>query len=74
MSKTQAAKMVREEAILSSLMKLDYLSRSQIQRLHSLSGDRNARLILAAMAPYLSRCRSSTSENVYYLNKLGARE
>jgi len=64
-------RLLREEAILSSLSKLDYLSRSQIQKLHDLSGDRNARRVLANMSPFISCFRGETGENIYYLNKTG---
>ncbi len=50
---------------------LDYLSRSQIQRLHDLKGDRNARRVLNNMREYLSCFRSDTGEYVYYLSKPG---
>ncbi|MEI5905621.1 replication-relaxation family protein [Bacillus spongiae] len=59
----------REEAILLSLKKLNYLSRSQIQRLHRLGSDRNARIVLKSMTEYLSYTREG--EKVYYLNKEG---
>ncbi|KRE70969.1 hypothetical protein ASL11_10815 [Paenibacillus sp. Soil750] len=63
--------MLREEAILLSLKKLDYLSRSQLQRLHDLSGDRNARKVLDNMKQYISSFRGENRENIYHLNKLG---
>lgn len=53
------------------MKKLDYMSRSQIQRLHKLGGDRNARRVLENLSPYLSTFRSETGENIYYLNKDG---
>lgn len=62
-------KLQREEAILLSLKKLDYLSRSQIQKLHQLGGERNARRVLNNMSEYLSSFRDV--ENIYYLNKAG---
>jgi hypothetical protein len=71
MMESQKKKLQREDAILSSLKKLDYLSRSQLQRLHHLSGDRNARRVLANMNRYLSYLRGDNGENVYYLNKSG---
>lgn len=61
----------RTEAILSSLNKLDYLSRSQIQRLHDLKGERNARRVLQAMSGLLGSFRGDTGESIYYLNKAG---
>lgn len=63
--------MLREEAILSSLKKLDYLSRRQIQELHNLSGDRNAIRVLNGMREFISSFRCETGENIYYLNKSG---
>lgn len=63
--------MQREEAILSSLKKLDYMSRSQIQRLHNLGGDRNARRVLDNLSSYLSCFRGDNGENIYHLNKEG---
>lgn len=59
----------REEAILSTLNRLDYLSRSQIQRLHNLGTDRNARRVLQEMSDYVSSFRDG--ENIYYLNASG---
>jgi hypothetical protein len=52
-----------------SLRKLDYLSRSQIQRLHRLKSDRNAQRVLKNMSEYLSCFKDG--ENIYYLNKEG---
>jgi hypothetical protein len=53
------------------LKKLDYLSRSQLQRLHNLSGDRNARRVMDNMSEYVSSFRSESGEKVYHLNKAG---
>jgi hypothetical protein len=64
-------KLQREEAILSSLKKLDYLTRSQIQRLHNLGGERNARRILNSINPYVSIFRGQNGEHIYYLNRAG---
>jgi hypothetical protein len=61
----------REEAILSSLQRFDYLSRSQLQQLHDLAGDRNARRVLSEMSEFISCFRYETGENVYYLTKAG---
>lgn len=61
----------REENILLSLQKFDYLSRRQLQQLHNLAGDRNARRVLAGMSEYLSSFRGETGENIYYLTKAG---
>lgn len=51
------------------MKKLDFLSRSQIQRLHRLGGDRNANRVLSDMSDYLNTVR--LDEKVYYLNALG---
>lgn len=71
MNKIQQRKLTREDAILSSLNKLDYLSRSQIQRLHDLGGDRNARRILNNMSGLVSSFRGDTGESIFYLSKAG---
>ena len=47
------------------------MSRSQIQRLHGLAGDRNARRVLANMRHLLGSFRGETGETIFYLNKLG---
>jgi hypothetical protein len=52
-----------------SLKKLDYLSRSQIQKIHRLKSTRNANRVLKDMSEYLSSFRHG--ENIYYLNKKG---
>lgn len=64
-------KIRREEIILLSLAKLDYLSRSQLQRLHNLSGDRNARRVLSNMKEYISSFYSESGVKIHHLNKLG---
>ncbi|WP_251026820.1 MULTISPECIES: replication-relaxation family protein [unclassified Bacillus (in: firmicutes)] len=51
------------------MKKLDYLTRSQIQRIHNLKSDRNAQRVLKQMEEYLSVMRSG--ENIYYLNAKG---
>lgn len=51
------------------MKRLDYLSRSQIQRIHRLGSDRNARRILNSMKAYLSDFRDG--EKIYYLNQEG---
>lgn len=51
------------------MKKLDFLSRSQIQRMHRLGGNRNANRILANMSDYLHSVR--LDEKVYYLNAYG---
>lgn len=52
-----------------SLAKLDYLSRSQLQQMHNLKGDRNATHFLRSMSDYL--CSFRDGENVYYLSAAG---
>jgi hypothetical protein len=59
----------RTEAILSSIARLDYLSRSQIQRIHRLGTARNANKVMHALRDYLSSFRDG--ETVYYLNRAG---
>jgi hypothetical protein len=63
-------KVKREEAILLSLKKCDYLTREQLQKLHNLGKARNAQRVLSSMSEYVS---SFTNEikKVYYLNKEG---
>lgn len=61
--------MEREETILLSLKKLDYLTRSQLQTLHDLKSDRNAQRILKQMDEYV--CSFRDGENIYYLNAKG---
>lgn len=53
------------------MKKFDYLTRRQIQQLHKLGGDRNARRLLANLAPFLSSFRGTSGESVFYLNKDG---
>jgi Replication-relaxation len=60
---------MREEAILLSMKRLGYISRSQIQKIHNLGSDRNAQKILASMKQYL--CSFREGETVYYLNSEG---
>ncbi|MEH6943665.1 replication-relaxation family protein [Bacillus sp. JJ722] len=52
-----------------SLKKLSFLSRSQLQILHRLGGERNANRILGDMSQYLNSVR--LHEKVYYLNSEG---
>jgi hypothetical protein len=61
----------REEQILLSLRRLDYLSRSQLQKLHGLGGERNARRVMASLGDYLSSFRGDNGETIFYLNKAG---
>jgi hypothetical protein len=71
MRQVQQNKLLREEAILLSLKKLDYLSRGQVQRLHDLGGDRNARRVLNNMSEFIASFRGDTGESIFYLNKTG---
>lgn len=59
----------RSEAILLSLKMLDYLSTSQISRLHNLGSIRNTRRVIESMKECLSSFRDT--EMIYYLNKAG---
>ncbi|MED4003605.1 replication-relaxation family protein [Priestia aryabhattai] len=59
----------RQESILLSLKKLDYLTRSQIQVLHGLKSARNAQRVMKELETYVSHFRDG--ENVYYLNSEG---
>lgn len=59
----------RIERILLSLKRLDYMSRSQIQRMHKLGGTRNANKFLKEMSEYL--CSFRERENIYYLSREG---
>lgn len=61
----------RQEAILLSLKKLDYLTREQIQILHDLKSDRNAQRVLQEMRDYIDSFNQSQGKRVYYLNKKG---
>jgi hypothetical protein len=60
----------RQERILLSLKKLDYLDRAQLQTIHKLGKVRNANRVLKDLSPYLSSFRDEYS-TVYYLNKTG---
>lgn len=51
------------------MKKLGFASRSQLQKLHSLGGERNANRILKELSVYL--CSFRDNENIYYLNKEG---
>lgn len=59
----------RELAILQSLKKFDYLTRSQIQTIHRLKSDRNAQRVLKNMSEYLNV--DSEGEYIYFLNAKG---
>jgi hypothetical protein len=66
---SEAKRRKREENILLSLKKLDYLTRSQIQSIHRLKSDRNAQRVLKQMEQYVNVFRDG--ENIYYLNAEG---
>jgi hypothetical protein len=61
----------RDEAILLSLKRLDYLSRSQLQKLHQLGGERNARRVMTSLEGYVQSFRGDNGESIYYLTKAG---
>lgn len=63
--------MERQEQILHSLDKFGFLSRSQLQRLHRLGGDRNAQKVLKRMEEYLQFFREEAYGTVYYLSRAG---
>jgi hypothetical protein len=59
----------RTEEILHSLDKHQFMTRSQIQKLHNLGSDHNARRVLRNMDDFLNF--RHMQEKVYYLNKVG---
>ncbi|WOD61745.1 replication-relaxation family protein [Niallia taxi] len=69
MNQKQLEKMNRQESILRSLKMLDFLTRSQIQRIHDLKSDRNAQRVLKQMEEYLNVIKDG--EYIYYLNAKG---
>ena len=69
MKSTMEVSKERNERILLSLDKLQFLSRSQLQEIHNLKSDRNAQRVLRNLRTYLNVER--LEENVYYLNKAG---
>lgn len=60
----------RQEQILLSMKKCDYLSREQVEKLHNLGKSRNAHRVLNDMSEYLSTF-THERKNIYYLNKEG---
>lgn len=54
-----------------SLDRFGFLSRSHLQRLHRLGGDRNAQKVLKRMEEYLQSFREEQYGTVYYLSKIG---
>lgn len=61
----------RQEQILLSLKKLDFLNREQLQKIHRLGTKRNANRILKDLSPFLSNFREDDSSSIYYLNSEG---
>lgn len=60
----------REEAILLSLRRCDYLTREQLQKMHNLGQTRNAQRILNSLSEYVSSF-TDEKKKVYYLNSEG---
>jgi hypothetical protein len=60
----------RQELILSSLSKLKFATREQIQSIHGLGSDRNALRILRELNDYM-HVKTHDGRNVYYLSALG---
>lgn len=60
----------RQEQILLSLKKLDFLNRDQLQNIHNLGKVRNANRVLKDLSPYLESYREDYS-TIYYLNAEG---
>jgi hypothetical protein len=60
----------RQERILLSLKKLDFLNRDQLRKIHRLGTVRNTNRILKELSPYLSKFREEYS-TIYYLSKDG---
>ena len=67
-SKTETK--ARQIEILSSLSKLEFASRRQLQAIHCLGSIRNANRILKDLRAYC-HVTSHNREHVYYLNKKG---
>src|SRR6478735_7233500 len=59
----------RTDQILLSLKKLDFINRTQLQTLHDLGSDRNARKVMQNLGEYVHCFRDG--EKVYYLSKEG---
>lgn len=60
----------RQERMLLSLKKLDFLNRDQISTIHRLGTKRNTNRILKELSPFLSSFREENS-TIYFLNKDG---
>lgn len=59
----------REEEILLSLKKCDYLTREQLQKMHRLGKERNAQRVLSSIDGIA--VFTDERKNIYYLNKVG---
>jgi hypothetical protein len=60
----------RQESILLSLKRLDFLNRSQLQKIHRLGGVRNTNKTLKKLSPWLHSYREGY-ESIYFLNPEG---
>ena len=60
----------RQERILLSLKKFDYLTVQQLQLLHDLKSYRNAHKVINQLYDYTNVFKDNTT-NIYYLNKRG---
>ncbi|PLS04010.1 hypothetical protein CVD27_12685 [Neobacillus cucumis] len=60
----------RQEQILLSLKRLDYLDRDQLNKIHRLGTIRNTNRILQQLSSYLEKYREDYS-TIFYLNKEG---
>lgn len=69
MHHTKLKQLQRQERILQTLKKLDYLTTTQIMLLHGLKTPRNARATLQGLSDKLNSFKDG--ENVYYLNAKG---
>ena len=61
----------RQEKILLSLKKQDFLNRDQLTKIHRLGSVRNANRVLKDLSPYLTSFREDSNPTVYCLNKEG---
>lgn len=61
----------RQEKILLSLKKQDFLNRDQLMKIHRIESVRNANRILKELSPFLSSFREDIKPTIYYLNKEG---
>jgi hypothetical protein len=61
----------RQEKILLSLKKLDFLNRDQISIIHRLGKKDNTNRVLRELSSYLSSFREDNQSTIYFLNKEG---